>query len=104
MTIPMRVYVYSGDCEETFRKDMRCRTGQVALHEIPASLTSGFDISWPAKAVIKYNIKIAQGMLSKRHVPEPASNLHIVSISFFILKPKRSNFQHGALLHWFGVK
>lgn len=41
----MRVYVYSGDCEETFRKDMRCRTGQVALHEIPASLTSGFDIS-----------------------------------------------------------
>jgi hypothetical protein len=38
MAIPMRVYVHSGDCEETFRKDNRYRTGQVALHEIHASL------------------------------------------------------------------
>lgn len=39
MATPMRVYVHSGDCEETFGKDIRYRTGQVALHEIPASLT-----------------------------------------------------------------
>jgi hypothetical protein len=34
----MRVYVHSGDCEETFREDIRYRTGQVALNEIHASL------------------------------------------------------------------